>query len=154
MQDEDHIAVNPEGLEPGVEVALVIREAIAAVRRRPRIAHAGKVRGEAAAERQEMGNDVPPEIGRRWIAVQKYYRIASASLGISNLRVQQWHVFPVGYVLGGDRAHGKLLALNTSKTYLIVFIGSTGKRCMLVFMKPSEKYAVPPGLALLYDFAN
>src|SRR5262249_37553035 len=31
---------------------------------------------------------------------------------------------------------------------------STGKTCMLVFMRLSEKYAVPKELALLYDFAN
>jgi predicted RNA-binding Zn ribbon-like protein len=31
---------------------------------------------------------------------------------------------------------------------------STGKTCMLVFMRLSEKYAVPGELALLYDFVN
>jgi len=33
-------------------------------------------------------------------------------------------------------------------------LASTGKVSMLVFVKLSKKYAVPPELALLYDFAN
>jgi predicted RNA-binding Zn ribbon-like protein len=35
-----------------------------------------------------------------------------------------------------------------------VLVASTGKIPMLVWMRLSEKYAVPPELALLYDFVN
>jgi predicted RNA-binding Zn ribbon-like protein len=45
-------------------------------------------------------------------------------------------------------------ALNTSKTYLMVSLESTGKSCMLVSMLLSQKYAVPKELAFLYDFVN
>lgn len=38
--------------------------------------------------------------------------------------------------------------------YMLVFLVSTSKIDMLVSMKLSEKYAVPPRLALLYDFVN
>jgi predicted RNA-binding Zn ribbon-like protein len=44
--------------------------------------------------------------------------------------------------------------MNTSKTYLMVSLESTSKLCMLVFMRLSQKYAVPGELGLLYDFVN
>lgn len=44
--------------------------------------------------------------------------------------------------------------VNTSIVYLLVSIASTTKLNMLVFMRLSEKFAVPTELALLYDFVN
>lgn len=37
---------------------------------------------------------------------------------------------------------------------MLVFLASTGQMRMLVSMRLSQKYAVPPELALLYDFVN
>ena len=50
--------------------------------------------------------------------------------------------------------HRSWRTLDTGKIYLLVSLVSTSKTCMLVFMRLSEKYAVPVELALLYDFVN
>ena len=109
MHDEDHVALDPDRLEPGVEVALVIGEAITAVRCRTRIAHADIVRRQAAAEGQQMRDDVSPQVGRRGVAVQEHDRIARAGVDIGHLRAKHGQVFPIGNVFGGDWVHGNNL---------------------------------------------
>ena len=102
MDYEDDILLDIERFEPGIQKPLMVDEAVIPFWRRSRIAHADIVRRQTAPERHEMRNDVPPKIGRRWVAVQKHDRIARADVDIGHLRAEYFDVFPVGNFLRGD----------------------------------------------------
>ena len=69
--DENDVTRNSQGVEPGVEVTLMVDEPIRAIGSSPRVAHADVVRSEAPPERQHAGNDVSPQIRGRGIAMQE-----------------------------------------------------------------------------------
>jgi hypothetical protein len=110
MENQDHVSVDPERLNPGVEVSLVIDEAVAAVRGRPGIAHADIVARQATSERQQVGDDVSPQVGRCGIVMQEDDRVAPADIDIGHLRAEHRHVFPIGDVFGRNGGLGHLQA--------------------------------------------
>ena len=147
----------------------MVDEAITAVRRGPGIAHADIVRRQAAPVRQEMRNDVAPEIGRRRIAMQEDDRIAFARhphrpCSVSSTR----HALAIRNIFGRDRGVGhrdhssipdcRPDAASWSPTPANdnswCLVASTSKIIMLVSMRLSEKFPVPGEIALLYDFVN
>jgi hypothetical protein len=113
MDDEDHVLRDTDGVEPGVQIALVVEEAIIAIGSSRGVAHAHVVRGEAAAVRQHVRDDVPPEIGRRRNPVEKHDRIAFADVDIRHAGSSQLDVLPVGQIFGGDlrSSHGDLASM-------------------------------------------
>ena len=98
MYDQDYVALDLKGLKPGIEVTLVICEPVSTIRRRSRIAHPDIVRRKTAPERQQIGNDVAPQVGRRGITVEKNDRIPVSDVHVGHLRSAQRYVFPVGNV--------------------------------------------------------
>ena len=71
MHYQDHVAVHSHRVEPGIQVPLVIGKTVGPVRREPGIAHAHTIRREAASVRQQVRDDVAPNIRRRGIVVQE-----------------------------------------------------------------------------------
>ena len=82
MHDQSDVAPEFHGVEPGVEVTLVIHEPIRPVGRGPRVAHSHVIRGEAPPERQHAGNDVSPQVRRRRVAMQEDDRIPFADVHV------------------------------------------------------------------------
>ena len=85
MHDQRDIALEAERVEPSVEVARVIDEAIGAVGGAARIAHPDEVGRETSAEPGEVRNDVAPEVGGGRVAVEEDDRVAAADVHIGHL---------------------------------------------------------------------
>jgi len=52
VDDQNKVAVEPKGIEPGVEIAHMVNEAVGAAGSLARIAHANEVGGKTAACRR------------------------------------------------------------------------------------------------------
>ncbi len=62
MHDEDDIPIDSNCIKPGVQIALMIDEAVGAVRGSAGIAHADVVRRKTPPEWQQVGDYVSPQI--------------------------------------------------------------------------------------------
>jgi hypothetical protein len=51
MDDEDYILRDTDGVEPSVQIALMVEEAIIAIGSRRGVAHANVIRGKTSSER-------------------------------------------------------------------------------------------------------
>src|SRR5439155_15009829 len=111
VHDERDVAPGPDGLEPGVEVARMIGEAIRARRRLAGVAHADEVGGQASALRLHVANDVAPEVGGGRVAVEEHHRIAPARVHVGHLGVQDTGSAARVGIRGGD---GRLAHEGTS----------------------------------------
>jgi len=106
VHDQDDVLLEPHRREQGIEVAAVIDEAVGAVGRVAGIAHADEIGGETASERQEIRNDVAPEIGRRRVAMEEDDRISLADIDIHHVGVEHRYALSVGDVFGRDGGLG------------------------------------------------
>jgi hypothetical protein len=86
MAHQGHV-VDFKFLEPGVQVAGVIRKTVGGVGL-PRAAHADQVRGQAAGLAGQLRDHVSPQVRRRRIAVQEDDRVAVAVILVVHRRVQ------------------------------------------------------------------
>jgi hypothetical protein len=85
--DERDVVVQAQRVEPGVEIAGVIGEAIGVRRRFARLAHADQVGRETASVAADIRNDVAPQIGRRGITVQEDDRVAFAGVHVTHFTI-------------------------------------------------------------------
>src|SRR5207248_814704 len=92
-----------EGLEPGVQITRVVREAVVAAGRLARTAHADEIGRQAATGAGEVRNHVAPEIRRRGVAVQEDDRNADADLHVGHVAVEDGHTPPLVEVRRRDR---------------------------------------------------
>ena len=79
MSNEGHLVAQVELLEQSVEVALVLEEAVRAgpgVVELVRVAETDQIRNDAAPVADEERDDIAPQVGRGWVAVQKDDRVA------------------------------------------------------------------------------
>ena len=102
MHDQNDIAVDPESLKPTLEIALVIDKSVGAVRRGTRITHTNIIRSETTTKREQVRNDVPPQIGRRGSAVQEHDRVARTNINISHWNAVNINILPVGDLFSGN----------------------------------------------------
>ena len=79
VDHQGDIRICSDGVEPGIEVAAMVDEAVRACCRRSGATHTHQVRGEAASGPGEMRDDVAPKIRRGWVAVEKDDRVAVAT---------------------------------------------------------------------------
>ena len=78
VKDEGHVLGRSYGLEPGVEVAAVLYEAIRArsgVRQLVGVAHPEEVGRQATPQGRQVRDHRPPEERRGWVAVQEHDRV-------------------------------------------------------------------------------
>jgi len=117
VDDENHFLVERELLEPRVEIAPMIDEPVGAVRSRAGIAHADVVRRKAATERQQIRNDVAPEIGGCGVAVQKHDRITLADVDVGDVGIEHVDSLSVRCCFCRDHvaAHGCESSLASSR---------------------------------------
>ena len=95
-------AVEPERLEETVDVARVIDEAITDIGF-VGAAHADQIGRDAAADAAHVRDYVAPQVGRRWIAVQKHDRIAAALVDVGHACAVHLDVANRERKIGGDR---------------------------------------------------
>src|SRR5258708_4393064 len=93
MSDQGDILCEHQPIEPSVQIAHLIDEAIRFGRRFAGPTHPDEVGSETPSVRAEIGNNVTPLVRPRWISVQEYDRIAVpyvdvADFGIENLHAQ------------------------------------------------------------------
>jgi len=88
MQDQGHVPPEIQRLEPGIEVADMVEEAVVLRGELGGLAHAHEIGRQAPAAPGGEGQDVPPEIGRCRIAVQKDDRIALPDLDEAHLGIE------------------------------------------------------------------
>ena len=95
MKDERDVIPHPDPVQKLVQAAAVLGEGVDAgtrVREFVRVSHSDEVRRDAATTTRNVGNDVPPQIGRGRVAVQEHDRRAGARLDIRHLHaVAQTH---------------------------------------------------------------
>jgi hypothetical protein len=88
VQDQHDVARQFERFEPRVEVARVIGEPVGPIGGRARLTHADQIGRQAPPVFMEEGNDVPPEIGRRGVAVQEHDRVTGADVDVAHLGIE------------------------------------------------------------------
>src|SRR5215475_8462310 len=103
MNNQDDVLLDAHGLEPGIEIALMVLEAIRTVWRGTRVSHSDKIRGQASAKRNEVGNDVSPKIGWRRVAVQEDDRIPLTDVHVGHICVKDRNSFPIRGIFGRYR---------------------------------------------------
>ena len=75
MYDQGDVPRQVQGLEPGIKIAHMIDEPIRARRRFSRLTHPHQIGSQAAALLAEIGNNVPPKVGRGRVSVKKHDRV-------------------------------------------------------------------------------
>src|SRR5260221_13386149 len=91
VDDQGDALTHPEVLQQGVEIATVLDEAVrpgTGVRQLVGVTHADQVRRDAASEGLQVGQHVPPQVGRRGVSVQQYDRIALADFYIGHVMAE------------------------------------------------------------------
>src|ERR1700680_578470 len=88
VYDQSDVARQVEGLEPGVKIARMIDAAIRARRRFSRLTHPHQIGSQAAALLAEIGNNVPPKVGRGRVSVKKHDRVTPSRVDIAYLGIE------------------------------------------------------------------
>ena len=89
MHHHDDVVRHAQRLQRRVQIGAMFNERVAVgvcVRQLVRIAHADQIDGDATSVVGGVGQDVPPEIARRGIAVQKDDGVAAADFHIGHLQ--------------------------------------------------------------------
>src|SRR5262249_48919939 len=94
VQDQRDIPGQLHRLEPSVHVIRLIDEAIGPRRGFARPAHPDEVRRQAAADRTDMGNDIPPLVGPCGVAVQEDGRVSLPRINVADLGVENLDAAP------------------------------------------------------------
>ena len=96
MDDQRDLFSNTDLLEQGIQIRAVLDEPVfagATVRQAAGIPHPDQVGRDQASLSLQMRQDVPPQIRRNRIAVQKDNRIAFAFIDISHFEAIYAHPF-------------------------------------------------------------
>src|ERR1700736_6008785 len=97
MYDEGDVFPQAQGVEPGVEIARVIDEAVGGVPGLARTAHTHQVGSQATPAPLDMGNDIAPEVRGGGIAVQEDHRLTTSGIDVRHVRIEYRHApTPVG----------------------------------------------------------
>ena len=100
VDDQDGLA-QVHGVEPGVEIAGMIDEAVGVGGRLARLPHADQVGRKTPSDVADVRNDVPPEVRGRRIAVQEDDGIAFAYIDIAHLGVEDGDTLSWMWIGGG-----------------------------------------------------
>jgi hypothetical protein len=80
MQDEDDRSRGHDLVKPSVYITDVVVKTAGSGRRIARASHADQIGREASAGILHVRNDIPPQVGRRRISMQKYDRRTMACI--------------------------------------------------------------------------
>ena len=100
MHHQRHRAVGQHRVEPGVQVAAVVSEAVGAAGGGVGLSHAHQVGSQAAGQGRHVRDDVAPQVGRRGVAVQENHGAAGRGGRAAGVNVGHLDSANVGAVAG------------------------------------------------------
>ena len=102
MHDQSDVFRDPQGVEPRVQIARMVDKAVSLRRRFSGLAHSDQVGRQAATVFAEIGDDVPPEVGRGRITMKEHDRIALADVDEAHLGIEHAATSPWVRIGGAD----------------------------------------------------
>ena len=100
VTDEDDVLDHTELFQQRIEIEPMIDESIRAPRDLVGIPHADQIGRDGAGGRRDVRHDVPPQVGRRRVAMQEHDRIAFTGVNVGHHRVQYLEALPLVGVFG------------------------------------------------------